>query len=601
HPHPASPCIQPGTVCDPACGCGNFIIVAYRELRALELRLITRRRELDIAEGRIKAEYNPRFQMNGFQDTVIKMSHFAGIEIEQWPAAIAETAMLLIDHLANQAQSELLGISMVRLPIDNKNRASIIHGNALRVDWAEAIDPNAETYVAGNPPFIGHKEKKDHHRADLKLVWGKDYSGELDYVTAWYRKSADFLASNPKGRFGFVSTNSIAQGQQPPKLFKPLLCDGWQINFAYQSFPWDTETPEKAAVHCVIIGFDRLVSAARSPELYVYDFKVDKTTKTIAKNINPYLLDAPDVFVTKRTNPKGTLSPDLPLTSFGSMPADGGHLIVEPDDYPDVAADPIAAKYLRPFRNAKELINGLDRWCLWLENATEKEILESAVLNKRVGLCRAYRENAPRGGDAYKLRKEPHLFRKNKNRPLTRYLAIPGVFSENRRWATCERFSPEIISGNALFTCEDLDGFAFAIIESAMFMAWQKAVGGRLKSDLRFSNTVVWNNLPLPPVKEELRAQIIAAGQEVLKARALYPGKSLADLYDPNAMPPELVAAHEALDVVVDKAFGAKQPCSSDEERLSILFKRYEELSKADQLPLSKGKRTSKKPRTAIR
>ena len=550
---------------DPACGCGNFLIVAYKELRALELRLIARRRDLDWHDGIYKQEHQPRLQADGMEDTVVRMSNFAGIEIEEWPAAIASTAMLLIDHLANQHMADLLGTSMVRLPIDDFNRANIHIGNALRTNWADIVPEGNEIYCAGNPPFIGQYLKAADQKEDLQIVWGKDYAGYLDYVTGWYKKAADYLDGHPGGKFAFVSTNSIAQGQPVPALFRPLFNAGWHISFAHQSFQWASEAPGMAHVHCVIIGFEKGSQSLR--KLFTYaDIKAEPE-EHLVKNINPYLVAAPDLFVDKRMKPLAVLPPAV----RGSQPTDDGHLIVEPEDYDSVMADPIAAKYVRPFRMGRELIHGDKRWCLWLEDAPDSDLEQSPIIRERVQNCAAYRAAAPKGGDAYKLRDIPHLFRPNKNRPTERYIAIPAVFSESRRWATVAYLEPDVIPGNKIFTALDPDGFAFAIISSLMFMTWQKMIGGRLKSDPNFSNTVVWNNLPLPVVSEKDRVNICELGKGVLTARQESPGQSLSTMYDPEKIKPDLVNAHERLDQSVDALFGLGGAEVTDAERQQAL------------------------------
>lgn len=265
----------------------------------------------------------------------------------------------------------------------------------------------------------------------------------------------------------------------------------------------------------------------------------------------------------------------LNLANFGSMPLDGGNLLLNTEEeYTKAMADPVAAKYVRPFRGSRELINSIDRWCLWLVDAEPGELRRSAFLATRIQACREYRESAPASGDAYKNRETPWLFRDD-HQPDTRYLCVPSVFSERREYVTCDWLGSDVIASNLNFAIVDPDGFNFAVIESSMFMAWQKTIGGRLKSDCRFSNTVVWNTLPLPKLDDGMRQAVIDAGRGVLGARANHPGQSLADLYDPDVMPIDLRKAHRQLDAVVDKAFGAKRPCGSNDERLRILFNNY--------------------------
>ncbi|GAB2498126.1 hypothetical protein CATRI_12275 [Corynebacterium atrinae] len=558
---------------DPACGCGNFLIVAYKEMRALELRLIGRRRELDWRDGIYKQEHQLRLQGDGMEDTVVRMSHFAGIEIEEWPAAIASTAMLLVDHLANQHMAELLGTSLVRLPIDDFNRAGIHIGNALRTDWADVVPDGNEIYCTGNPPFIGQYLKAADQKEDLQIVWGKDYAGYLDYVTGWYKKAADFLEGHPRGKFAFVSTNSIAQGQPVPALFRPLFNAGWHISFAHQSFQWESEAPGMAHVHCVIIGFERGTRAPR--RLFTYaDIKAEPEERQV-KNINPYLVDGPDVFVEKRSKPLA----DLPATRYGSKPADGGFLIVEQEDYEAIMADPIAAQYVRPFVGARELIHGLPRWCLWLVNAAPNEIEESIVLSERVGAVRQFRLESKKESTR-SLAQTPHLF--GERRPaLTPYVCVPSVVSERRAYITARHLDHSVIASNLAFTADDPDGFLFAIISSLMFMTWQRLVGGRLESRLRFSNTVVWNNFPIPPMQKELRERIVAAGAQILEAREISDGQSLAEQYSELGIFADLKHSHEILDELVDLAFGLTGP-TSEGQRIEALFSQYLRLASTD-------------------
>ena len=548
---------------DPACGCGNFLIVAYKELRALELRLITRRRELDWHDGIYKQEHQPRLQADGMEDTVVRMSNFAGIEIEEWPAAIASTAMLLVDHLANQHMADLLGTSMVRLPIDDFNRANIHIGNALRTDWADIVPEGNEIYCAGNPPFIGQYLKAADQKEDLQIVWGKDYTGYLDYVTGWYKKAADYLEDHPGGKFAFVSTNSIAQGQPVPALFRPLFNAGWHISFAHQSFQWASEAPGMAHVHCVIIGFEKGNQSLR--KLFTYaDIKAEPE-EHLVKNINPYLVAAPDLFVDKRMKPLAVLPPAV----RGSQPTDDGHLIVEPEDYDSVMADPIAAKYVRPFRMGRELIHGKDRWCLWLVDATPEELQVSQVLRERVDAVREFRLKSKKAPTRRKA-ETPHLFDEN-HQPEAGYVGVPSVFSERRQWATVAYLDASVIAGNKVYIVSDSDGFAFAIISSLMFMTWQKMIGGRLESRPNFSNTVVWNNLPLPRVSAHDRERIAEAGRNLSKARLVTGETSLAAMYEQTPLNEALLEAHESLDQVVDEAFGGCNQMTQEEREILLI------------------------------
>ena len=629
---------------DPACGCGNFIIIAYRELRKLELDILVRLRDLGVLEdselsslvvGKAGVSEGKNKRARSIEP-LVTIDNFYGLELDPWPASIARTAMFLVERQMDQKMMEEFGYAPVRLPLAHS--AHILEGDALTEideasgehvdrDWSKVLPVTAQdvldgvrVYIAGNPPFSGQgkrgntQEEKEAKKRAMMLVWGKNYAGYLDFATAWFAKAARYLktlqeqssalgVTEVPGEFAFVSTNSIVQGKPVPSLFGPLFRDGWRLKFAYRTFPWQSEASGKAAVHCVITGFTRSEAPEKSRTVRVFDYNWS-TRQTIeqepAHSLNAYLVsDGPNVLVKDRSMP---LSVQLPILVSGSKPADNKNLVVEPEDYPVVAADPVAARYLRPFRMGKELVQGLDRWCLWLEDASEEEIASSPVLSERVEKNREWRSAQAQNGDSYKLRDIPHLMRPNKARPLEPYVGIPVVVSGHRPFFTVALLSPEVIAGNKLFTAIDPDDFLFAIISSSMFITWQRAVGGRLKSDLSFSNEVVWNNLPLPPVSEEQRQKIIAAGRKVLAAREAIEERagepvSLADMYASLAtMDPALRAAHDELDSAVDVAFGATRRCASEAKRLEILFERYQELTAAEE-----SAKPAKKPRARRR
>lgn len=563
-------------IMDPACGCGNFLVVAYRELCSLDTEILVRIRELELAR-----KNNDEFQATMFFDDrgehaeiMVQLDHFFGIEIEEWPARIAQTALHLAHHQANREMERLLGQAPSILPLSTS--AHITIGNALREDWTQVCTPSPTVRIVGNPPFIGQSMRSEEQTDDLRLVWGDAYDGYLDYVTGWFIKASQYFHTVPRGgRFAFVSTNSIAQGAPVPALFRPLLECGWRIRFAHQTFAWTSEAPGAAAVHCVITGFDRGVPHEKTrPVLFTYLSPKALPEAVPVDHINPYLVEGPDLYVESRVFP---LSPSLPSVRYGSKPVDGKHLIVENEDYPRFAADPIAAKYLRPFRMGREVVRGLDRWCLWMagRDFDLQDIQRSTLLAERVRACSEFRQASKK-----KVTRESatrsHLFQEN-HQPTAPYVAIPAVVSSARRFFTAAHLPEDFIAGNKIFTAIDADGFLFAIISSSMFITWQKTVGGRLKSDLNFSNKIVWNTLPLPEVSYKQRATIIAAGQGVLEARAEQPGVSLADMYNPLAMAPSLLKAHRVLDRAVDRAFGARKPLETNEQRLAILFKRYQE------------------------
>ena len=563
---------------DPACGCGNFLVVAYRALRGLDTDILKRIRELELAR-----KNNDEFQATMFFDDrgehaeiMVQLDHFFGIEIEEWPARIAQTALHLAHHQANREMERLLGQAPSILPLSTS--AHITIGNALRTDWTQVCPPSPTVRIVGNPPFIGQSMRSEEQTDDLRVVWGDAYDGYLDYVTGWFIQASQYFHAVPRGgRFAFVSTNSIAQGAPVPALFRPLLEGGWRIRFAHQTFAWTSEAPGAAAVHCVITGFDRGAPHEKArPMLFTYLSPKALPEAVPVDHINPYLVEGPDIFVDKRTTP---LAPILPTVRFGSKPADGGHLIVEAKDYPRFAADTIAAKYLRPFRMGREVVRGLDRWCLWMdtEDFDPRDIDRSPILKERVRACATFRQGSKKKATVLGAQ-TAHLFQEN-HQPSEPYVAIPRVVSETRLFYTAAHLSEEVIAGDQLYTALDPDGFLFGIISSSMFITWQRTVGGHMKSDLRFANKIVWNTLPLPAVSDKQRAAIIAAGQGVLEARAEQPGVSLADMYNPLAMSPSLLKAHRALDRAVDRAFGARKALETNEQRLAILFKRYQEMT----------------------
>lgn len=548
---------------DPACGSGNFLIVAYRELRKIETDLIVeiRKREGTLDELALDVSFEQK----------LSIGQFYGIELNWWPARIAETAMFLVDHQCNKELAQRIGAAPERLPISIT--AHIHHANALSVDWSLVVpEPRGETFVFGNPPFIGHQTKTKEQREELKAVWGKYANGLLDYVTGWHAQAVKLLRDR-RGEFAFVTTNSITQGQGVPPLFGPLYAEGWDIKFAHKTFAWDSEAPGKAAVHCVIVGFSR--DARGKQRLWDYETPQSEPHEVVvSQGVNGYLVDGPRILVERVSKP---LSSEIAPAHFGTMPL-GSALIVETGDFEEVSSDPIAAKYLRPLRGSKELVRGLDRWCLWLEDLEPGDLEKSPVLKERVARNKQYRDSAPTGGDAYKYRSTPHLFRPAKL-PTGDYLCIPSVVSESRPYFTAARFSKDVIVSNLAFWTPDDDGLLFGLISSSMFMAWQGTIGGRLESRLRFSNTLTWNTFPVPELSEKQRTSIIKAGEKVLAARELHPERSLAEHYAPLSMDPALVRAHDALDREVDKAFGAPRKLTNERQRLELLFQNYEALT----------------------
>lgn len=550
---------------DPACGAGNFLNVAYARLRDIETDLIVERRR---REGTMIGT------LDATMDQKLTIDKFFGFELNWWPAKIAETAMFLVDQQANRKLAARTGQAPDRLPITIT--ANIIHGNALDFDWNTMLPvPAGNTFVFGNPPFIGQYTKTAAQTEDMKRVWGSDYNGYLDYVTAWHAKSLKLLADRP-GEFAYVTTNSITQGRPVPALFGPLRRDGWSIKFAHRTFAWDSDAPGKAAVHCVIVGFTREHNIRR--RLWDYQhINGEPELQRVTTGINPYLIDAPEILVDGASTP---LSPMLPPVYYGSKPADGGHLVFKPKESTrGLDLDPVAAKYLRRFVGATELINDVERWCLWLPELTSADLKTSPAIKSCLDAVAEERAKSAKPSTR-EAAATPALFTEIRQ-PDVPYLCIPQHVSENRRYWTAARFGPEVICGNANFLAPDKDGLLFALVSSSMFITWQRAVGGRIKSDLRFSNTLSWNTFPVPEIDGRARSRIIQAGQRVLDSRAEDPDQSLADLYDPYLMGGNrnLKKAHDKLDREVDQVFGSARRLLSDKQRLELLFPAYQQLA----------------------
>ncbi|MDR0593704.1 MAG: N-6 DNA methylase [Bifidobacteriaceae bacterium] len=562
-------------VMDPACGCGNFLVVAYRELRSIELRALVHRRNLDMADGKVNSERGNLAQgvLDVSQYVCVTIDHFFGIEIEEWPARIAETAMLLVDHLANQQMEEEFGTAPHRLPI--KLAPTIIHGNALREDWAAIVPPSDQVIIVGNPPFVGQYTKTATQKAEAQTVWGTRYNGYLDYVTCWYAKVIDYYGDH-KARWGFVSTNSICTGEGAEYLWRPITANGWRCRFAHRSFRWATEAADGAAVHVSIIGFDR--SATPKPVLWTYgEDGQGKQVRTDAAQINAYLIaDAPMIYISSAGAPLGAR---LPTVTKGSQPTDDGNFFLDGESLATAQADPIARRFVRRFVGARELLHGINRWCLWLESATPEEIASSQLLASRVSAVKAFR-SASAKAPTRKKAATAWLF-DERRQPETSYLAIPRHVGENRRFFLAARFGPEVICGDANAMTPDPDGFVFAVLSSTMFIQWMRAVGGRIKSDLRFSNTFTYNSFPLPTLTERQRGALIEGARAIVDARTRYETRyemSLADLYAAGREPRDVLVAHATVDAVIDDAFRVPEGASNDDRR-RILLRRYAKLT----------------------
>jgi type I restriction-modification system DNA methylase subunit len=597
---------------DPACGCGNFLIISYRELRELELKIL---RELNKSG-------------QGFLDVReimrVNVDQFAGIEYDEFPARIAEVAMWLIDHQMNLKVSDEFGQYFVRLPLEKA--AKIVHGNALRIDWraihgASVYDVSADQvniiqvneaeahyetlnvytkqvnlfsatkseqlpesvkfsgsstaaffdYILGNPPFIGKQMQNEQQKADMDLIFnGVQGAGVLDYVAAWYLKAAQYI-QNTHTKVAFVSTNSISQGEQVGVLWGVLFnFYKIKIHFAHRTFKWANEAKGNAAVHCVIIGFGAFDSADK--RIFDYQEIKGEPMERRVKNINPYLVEAQNIFLRPAKKPICNVQQMM----NGSMPNDDGNLILTTEEKEELLTKyPDLVPFVRKFVGAFEFINSKERWCLWLKNISPNALRQFPIVLERIEKVRKFRSLSTRD-TTRKLAAFPALFGEIRQ-PDVDFLIAPVVSSENRPYIPIAIMDKEVIASNLVNIIPDATPFTFGILSSSMMMSWIKTVGGRLKSDWRFTKDNVYNNYPFPlNPTEAQKKKVEEAAQAVLDTRAKYPGSSLADLYDPVTMPPGLVKAHQALDKAVDLCY-RPQPFGSELARIEFLFGLYEQ------------------------
>lgn len=563
---------------DPACGCGNFLVITYREIRELEIAVI-------------KAQLKGQQVVDVDKLVLLNVDRFYGIEIEEFPAQIAQVAMWLMDHQMNQRISAAFGEYMVRIPL--RASATILCANALATDWQglldsavmpgpasrrDGLDPASREaalrydYILGNPPFIGSKLMTPDMRADLLAVFpGVKGAGTLDFVSAWYGLAARYMRTHGGDvtRAAFVSTNSITQGEQVGALWGPLLADGIKIHFAHRTFRWNNEARGVAAVHCVIIGFaDFDVPKKR---LFTYADERGEPEEEVVTNINPYLVDARDVVIYSRSKPLCA----VPEIGIGNKPIDGGNYLFTDEEKAEfIKVEPASNKYFRRWLGSDEFINGWQRWCLWLGETPPNELRSMPEVMKRIDAVRRVRL-ASKSAPTRKLAETPTHFHVE-NMPKKEYLIIPEVSSERRPFIPIGFEKPSTLASNLVKILPNASKYQFGILSSTMQNAWMRAVCGRLESRYRYSKDIVYNNYPWPahPTAAQTAA-VEQAAQGVLDARAHFPKASLADLYDPLTMPPALLKAHQALDKAVDKCY-RPQPFTSDAKRVEFLFELYE-------------------------
>ena len=539
---------------DPACGCGNFLIVAYREMRLLELdvlcALYPAQETRDIPIERLCR---------------IDVDHFYGIEVERFPARIATAAMWLTDHQMNRKASAEMGEYFARIPLAKSPHIS--EENALRRNWREILPPDDNVFVFGNPPFVGRQYRTADQRTDMELVFGKKSPGtqNLDYVCAWHLKAAKFIRGTA-ARAAFVSTNSIGQGEQVGALWPRIFAEGVEIRFAHRSFPWNNEAPKQAQVSVVIVGFDGRASGKKT--LYEYDPASGESHSIRVDKINPSNFVGGEVeTVGSRSQP---ICADAPKMIFGSMPNDGGNLLFsdsEKDDF--LRAEPQAEKFIRRYVGAEEFLNSIKRWCLWLVDAEPSEIRQLPLTTKRIEKVREHRTQSNRA-TTKKLAETPALFGEIRQSAAP-YLLVPQLLPKSRKYIPIGFLPSETIASNLTQTIPGADLYHFGVLSSEMQIAWTKRVAGRLGDSCRYSARLVYNNFSWPNPTAAQKAKIEECAQAVMSARSQFRTSSLADLYDPNTMPSILLRAHRSLDRAVDRAYRAKK-FESDQERVSHLF-----------------------------
>ncbi len=546
-------------VFDPACGCGNFLVTAYRELRALELDVLT---ALDALKGTAQLTTDVAAM------TWVNVGQFYGIELEEFPVRIAEVAMWLADHQMNLRASQQFGSYFTRLPLTES--AHIRHGNALRTDWREVLPPSECSYIVGNPPFVGAKYMNETQRSDMAAITQNvKNAGLLDFVTGWYLKASEYIAGTSI-KAAFVSTNSISQGEQVGVLWAELFARKMSIHFAHRTFKWTNEAPGKAAVHCVVIGFAGFDAAQKM--LFEYQDISGEPTAVTIPNISPYLIAAGNILVQSRSTPLC----NVPQMGIGNKPIDGGNYLFTDEQKEEfIRQEPTAAAFMRPWIGADEFLYNYQRWVLWLGDCPPEVLRTMPKALERVEAVRKFRL-ASISAPTRKIAATPTRFHVE-NMPNAPYLVIPEVTSERRTYIPIGFLTPKIICSNKLKILPNATLYHFGILTSAMHMAWMRVVTGRLKSDYQYSNSVVYNNFPWAESVTDAQKQAVErAAQAVLDARALFPQSSLADLYDPLTMPPALTKAHQDLDRAVERCYHTGKALATEQERIALLFGLYE-------------------------
>lgn len=555
------------TFLDPACGSGNFLIVSFREIKRLEFAAVKALHKFDSPDRSLLDDWK-------LDASKVSINQFYGIEIEEFPVEVARVSMWLMEHVMNVKFGTFFGATIPTIPL--KDSAHIVCANALTTDWGTVVPVEQLSYIMGNPPFIGAATMSKVQKKEVMDVFdGVKNSGILDFVAAWYKKASGLVQVNPKIECAFVSTNSICQGEQVAPLWGMLFNDGIHINFAHQTFQWRNEAKDNAGVYCVVIGFGK--HERNEKRLYCYESVRAESSAHIVKSINGYLIEGnPETIVYAASK---CLCDTVPAMVYGNKPTDGGNLIIEAVDYEKFASDFEIVPYIKKLIGSKELLHNIPRYCLWLVGAP-KEVLENAIISKRIQACEEMRLSSTKKATVL-CASTPYLFQERRfDDPPESMIVVPAVSSKRRNYIPMSFIGSDTIATNGCHIVPNGTLYDFGILESRMHMTWMRTVCGRLESRYRYSRDLCYNTFPWPDAKEPQRHVIEVLAQNVLDARDLYPELTLADLYDPDKMPQELKDAHEHLDRAVDQLYRAKA-FENDEERLQMLFEKYEKLAAA--------------------
>ena len=535
---------------DPACGSGNFLITAYKELRYLEMQILEAINKITGAGQ----------ELGPF--SIIEVNHFYGIELNPFAVELAKLSMWLAEHQMNIEFQHKFTTPIPSIPL--RDSANIVAGNACRLDWNEVCPLGENVYVLGNPPYMGYKNQRKEQRKDMAIVFSslKDFK-KLDYVACWLQLAINYI-DETNGKCGFVTTSSICQGELVSILWGSLLDQGVKITFAHRSFKWENNAINSAGVSCIVIGFSKFES--------LNNFLISDNHYVSVKNINPYLIDAANTVVLKRKKPLAS----LPCISDGSGALDGGHLILSEAEKKELEENtPQASKFIRRYLGSNEYINDVRRWCLWIEDDDLDDALNIVGIRQRIDAVRQFRENA--GTRAKTALNRSHKFAWI-NQPKKSQIIIPTVSSERREYIPMGFLESGIIVSNSANIIHDPKPYVLGLVLSRMHMVWVKAVAGRLEDRIRYTSAICYNTFPIPHLNEYQMEALEEYTNNILDARDMHPGKTLANLYNPDKMPQNLRNAHNELDLAVDKIY-RKEPFRNDEERLTHLFKLYEEMT----------------------